>query len=145
MAGRAKSKLDKSYARKQVCKQVHDALMAQAVKAYNEELKKLKKERVGLQKICLRYEVQHYQETGDSIKLSHMTLKRLVAGGNTCERANADRTWLTDAEVNVVIEFINEMAARGFPISHTHLKEAVDLICSSRLGDEFPVEGVGKN
>jgi len=141
MAGCAKSKLDKSHARKRV----HDALMAQAVKAYNLELKKPRKERVRLCRICLRYAALHYQDTGEAVKLCHMTLKRLAAGGNTREKANAERAWLNDAEVNVVIEFINEMAARGFPVSHTRLKEAVDLICSARLGEEFPVMGVGKN
>jgi len=141
MAGCAKSKLDKSHARKRV----HDALMAQAVKAYNLELKKPRKERVGLHRICLRYAAQHYQDTGEAVKLCHMTLKRLAAGGNTRKKANAERAWLNDAEVNVVIEFINEMAACGFPVSHTCLKEAVGLICGARLGEEFPVMGVGKN
>lgn len=93
----------------------------------------------------MRYAALHYQDTGEAVKLCHMTLKRLAAGGNTRKKANAERAWLNDAEVNVVIEFINEMAAHGFLISHTRLKEAVDLICGARLGKEFPVMGVGKN
>jgi len=74
-----------------------------------------------------------------------MTLKRHVAGGMTRERANAERSWLTDSEVDIVIEFINEMAHRGFPLSHARLKEHVDGICSACLGAAFPVKGVGVN
>jgi hypothetical protein len=51
----------------------------------------------------------------------------------TRERANADRSWLSDSEVTIVIDFINEMAQRGFPLSHERLKEHVDDICSARL------------
>ena len=74
-----------------------------------------------------------------------MTLKRHVAGGMTRERANAERSWLTDSEVTIVIDFINEMADRGFPLSHERLKEHVDDICSACLGTSFPVQGVGVN
>jgi len=93
----------------------------------------------------LRYAALHYQDTSEAVKLCHMMLKRLAAGGNTCERANAEWAWLNNTKVNVVIKFIDEMAACGFLVSHTHLKEAVDLICSAHLGEEFSVIGVGKN
>ncbi|KDQ23015.1 hypothetical protein PLEOSDRAFT_1017130, partial [Pleurotus ostreatus PC15] len=45
----------------------------------------------------------------------------------------------------VVIQYTVEMANRGFPLTHERLKECVDDICRARLGDEFPVMGVGKN
>jgi len=37
------------------------------------------------------------------------------------------------------------MADRGFPLSHRWLKEHVDILCHSRLGDAFPEKGVGIN
>jgi len=44
-----------------------------------------------------------------------------------------------------VIAFITEIADRGFPLSHAWLKEHVDSICKARLGDKFPLAGVGQN
>ena len=44
-----------------------------------------------------------------------------------------------------MIEFIAEMADRGFPLSHARLKEHVDSICRARREDTFPVAGVGQN
>jgi hypothetical protein len=158
MAGRAKSDVDKANA----CKRVYEALMVRAVAAYKADQKKPKKDRRGYRKICLDFECHHFEETGNyinsilndiqlifstgnQIKLCHMTLKRHVAGGMTRERANEGRSWLTDSEVDIVIDFINEMAHRGFPLSHKRLKEHVDDICSARLGASFPVNGVGEN
>jgi hypothetical protein len=59
--------------------------------------------------------------------------------------SHAYRAWLTDAETDVVINFIIEMGDRGFPLSHRRLKEHVDMLCRSRLGDAFPEKGVGIN
>jgi hypothetical protein len=87
----------------------------------------------------------HFTETGKHIKLCHMTLKCLSDGGMSRERANAERAWLLDSEVDIVIDFVVEMAHRGFPLSHKRLKEHVDSICSARLGAEFPAKGVGLN
>ena len=74
-----------------------------------------------------------------------MTLKRMVDGGMTRERANAGCAWLIDAEVDIIIDFIVEMSHRGFPLSHKRLKEHVDSVCSAHLGAEFPEKGVGAN
>jgi hypothetical protein len=129
MAGRAKSNVNKA----NLQKRKHDTLMARAVKVYQLESKKPKKKRDGLRKICLKLEELGHSETGEHIKLSHMTLKCLAAGGKTHEEANEDRTWLTPCEIDVIIDFINEMAEHRFPLSHTRLKEHVDLIASARL------------
>ncbi|THU82180.1 hypothetical protein K435DRAFT_589186, partial [Dendrothele bispora CBS 962.96] len=44
----------------------------------------------------------------------------------------------------IVIGYALEVAARGFPLTHQRLKEAVNKICCARLGDAFPAMGVGK-
>ncbi|PPQ82633.1 hypothetical protein CVT25_007561 [Psilocybe cyanescens] len=141
MAGRTKSKWEKNYR----IRHKYNDLMAQATKAYQHERKKSKKGRDGLRKICLTFEELHFQESGERIKLCHMTLKCLAEGGSTREQANADRSWLTSEEENVVVEFVCEMAAQGFPYSHKQVKEAVDMIAGARWGDKFPSEGVGAN
>jgi hypothetical protein len=76
------------------------------------------KSRRGLRTICAEFQGLYFSETGKSIKLCHMTLKRLAAGGMTREKANTNRRWLTDPEEDIVIDFIVEMADRGFPLSH---------------------------
>lgn len=141
MPGRAKSELEKSL----IARDAHDDLMSRAVKAYNLELKKPYHQRHGLRRVCLDFEKLNYEATGTYIKLSHATLRRLADGGRTASEAQADRAWLTDAETDVVINFIIEMADRGFPLSHRRLKEHVDMLCRSRLGDAFPEKGVGIN
>jgi hypothetical protein len=77
--------------------------------------------------------------------LSYSTLMHLAAGGKTKAQSNAEGCWLSDAKVDVVITFIGEIVNQGFPLSHRQLKEHVDSICQARLGDLFPVGGVGKN
>ena len=141
MPGRAKSDV----AKRHTAREIHDTLMARALAAYKSDQKKPIKSRCGYRKICIEFEAIHFAETGKHIKLCHMTLKRLSDGGMTRERANAERTWLLDSEVDIVIDFIVEMAHRGFPLSHKRLKEHVDSICSARLGANFPAKGVGIN
>lgn len=142
MAGRAKSNVEKHLA----AKRLHDAWMARAVSAYRlEQKKKYSKSspRKGLRQICIELQDSCFVETGNQVKLSHMTLKRLVAGGNTRQQANIDRRWLSDGEEDIVIAFLAEMGDRGFPLSHARLKEHVDSICKARLGNKF--KGVGQN
>jgi hypothetical protein len=145
MPGRAKSDVEKHLA----TKHLHDAWMVRAVTTYREEQKKKPvKSRRGLRTICAEFETLCFSETGKSIKLCHMTLKRLAAGGMTREKANSNWRWLsrlTDSEEDIVIDFISEMADRGFPLSHRRLKEHVDTICKARLGNDFPAKGVGEN
>ena len=144
MAGRAKSNLEKHLA----AKRLHDAWMARAVAAYRLEQRKQRSKsspRRGLRRICIELQETCFVETGNHVKLCHMTLKRLVGGGKTRQQANADRRWLGDGEEDIVIAFIAEMADRGFPLSHARLKEHVDSICRARLGDKFPLAGVGQN
>jgi hypothetical protein len=136
MPGRAKSELENSL----IARHAHDDLMSHAIKAYNLEVKKPYPQWHGLHRVCLDFEA-----TGTYIKLSHATLCRLADGGRTASKAQADRAWLTDAKTDVVINFIIEMADCGFPLSHRQLKEHVDMLCRSRLGDAFPETGVGIN
>jgi hypothetical protein len=142
MVGHAKSNVDKA----NTAKKIYNTLMAQAIVAYKAEQKKYPvKSRRGLRTICADISAIHFSETGNVIKLSHMTLKRLADGGLSREKANEARAWLLPAEVDVIIDFIIEMAHRGFPLSHRRLKEHVDMICRARLGNEFPESGVGVN
>jgi len=141
MVGKPKSLLDKHIIQ---CNK-HAALMSRAIEAYHAKLKKPKKERDGYRKVCFKFEALSIWETGEPIKLCHMTLKRLVEGGKTCQEANEERSWLSTGEEELIVNFLCENAACGFSFSHKHTKEAVDKILAERLGNEFPTEGVCVN
>lgn len=141
MVGRAKSASKKA----QIARKLHDDLMGRAVKAYCIELQKNHTQHPkGARIICRDFENLCQQETGKTVKLSHMTLIRLAQGGRTRAEASLEKAWLTSEETRVVIDYIIEVGARGFPLSHRRLKEHVDEICRARLGDKFPKAGVGK-
>lgn len=141
MVGRTQSDTKKQ----QNARETKDDLMVQAVAAYRIELQKpLTQQPRGARRICEDFENMYRQSTGKTIKLSHTTLCRLAKGGRTLSAANAEKSWLSMGEIRVVIGYIVEVAARGFPLSHRRLKEHVDEICQARLGNKFPVEGVGK-
>ncbi|TFK58286.1 hypothetical protein BDN72DRAFT_782304 [Pluteus cervinus] len=117
--------------------------MTRAAVAYRLELEKPECRRRGLRTICQDFEALYLAETGKQIRLVHTTLSKWADGGRTREEAGEDRALLTPPEVEVVIEFVKEIAARGWPESKRRVKEHVDLILRARLDSSFP--GVGKN
>lgn len=64
----------------------------------------------------------------------------------TCSIAefNYEKRWLLPEEEKTVIEFILELASRGWPLSKRRTREHVNKVCRARLGDEFPEQGVGE-
>jgi hypothetical protein len=95
--------------------------------------------------ICEEVMADHKRTTGQDVAISHVTITRRV--NNMPSRADANRatkSWLTIEETEAVIEYIVEIGAQGFPLSHKRLKEHVDELCQARLGNEFPETGVGK-
>ncbi|KAF9237893.1 hypothetical protein BU15DRAFT_20154, partial [Melanogaster broomeanus] len=139
MPGHAKSAAQK----KVESRKTHDGLMSQAIKAYQAELAKPPGiRRHGARTICRDFEKINLEATGQLVKLSYCTLIRLASGGKSKAEANAEKSWLTTEEIEQVIAYAEEIANRGFPLSHRRLREHVNEICHARLGDAFP--GVGK-
>ncbi|KIM74512.1 hypothetical protein PILCRDRAFT_14403 [Piloderma croceum F 1598] len=106
MPGCAKSDTKKS----QLLQKAHDDLMAQAVAAYCTKLKKpagLKQ--WGARTICKDFESLNRQAMGKDIKLIYSTLMHLATGGKTKAQSNAEKSWLSDAEVEIVIAYIGEI------------------------------------
>ena len=138
MAGRAKSDTKKT----QNARESYEDLKARAIKAYKVELAKANGK--GARTVAKDFVNLYKLETGMDIKLSYCTLIRGADGGRSRAEANAARSWLTDDETEVIIEYIGEVGNRGFPLSHRRLKEHVDQILRARLGEIFPASGVGK-
>ena len=49
-------------------------------------------------------------ETGKDVKLNHVTLGNLAKGGRSLSEFNADKSWLMLQEVDLVIEYTQEVA-----------------------------------
>jgi hypothetical protein len=122
------------------------ALEAAATEAYSTELQKKKEglPYMSARAICEKFTGEHQQKTGKIIPLIHTTILRRLGGQQTRAQANETKSWLTTEERKVVIEFIIETGAQGFPLSHKRLKVHVDEICRNKYGEKFPEKGVGK-
>jgi len=141
MPGKPQSEATKAH----IKRSEQDHVMDLAVAAYQAELAKTGPEKKkGLRAICTEISKEWRKKTGREVTLNHGTLNRLAKGGARLTTFNANKGWLLPEEVEVVIEYATDMAACGFPLTHKLLKEHVDEICHSRLGDKFPAEGVGK-
>ena len=74
-----------------------------------------------------------------------MVIQRLN-GGQSCQEANSENhAWLTTAEEENVIDYLLDLAAWGFPLTHKTLKLHVNTLLQAQLGNAFPETGVGHN
>ena len=103
MVGRAKSNTKKA----QNAQESYKDLKAWAIKAYKVELVKVSKK--GACSVAKDFVNLYKLKTGMDIKLSYCTLIRGADGGRSRAEANAARSWLTDDETEVIIEYIGEV------------------------------------
>lgn len=102
-------------------------------------------QKLGLRKVCTAVEKECLRERNIRIKLNHNTLRNLVNGGQLIMDFNAEKSWLTKAEADEVINYAVEVAEMGYGLDHRRLKEHIDEICRARYGPKFPETGVGRN
>ncbi|KIK93753.1 hypothetical protein PAXRUDRAFT_70221, partial [Paxillus rubicundulus Ve08.2h10] len=140
MAGRPKSNDQKR------CERVrdHEEAMAYAIQLYREDEGKPKDQRRGLRVVCRQVEEKMMKEK-KYVTLNHVTLKRRLEGGKSCQQANEEsQGWLTREEEETVVKYCLELAERGFPLTHHMLKCHVDTLLLAQLGSTFSQDGVGK-
>ncbi|KAI6102391.1 hypothetical protein EDD16DRAFT_1494870, partial [Pisolithus croceorrhizus] len=95
--------------------------------------------------ICQEVEMK-WKGKNQYVKVDKETVRRRLQGGRSCHQFNMEKnSWLTEEEEKTVVKFCLDCAAWGFPLNHRSLKFHVDAILQSRLGDDFPESGVGKN
>ena len=87
----------------------------------------------------------YWKETGKSVKLCYNTLIHGANGMRSFAEANALKSWLTEEETALIITYIGELGNWGFPLSHHGLKEHVDKILQTHLGNQFLRLEVSKN
>ena len=108
-----------------------------AVERYRAELEKPVNERKGARRICEEVEVEHKVQTKRSIHLNHTAIIQHADSGKPLCEFNAEKCWLSNEEEEMVLQFSEETAARGFPLSHRQLHEHVNQILRARLGGSF--------
>ena len=138
MAGQPLSDTKKA----QNARDVYQNLKAQAIEAYKNEYTKPNGK--GAHTVAQDFVDLYRKETGMTVKLCYNTLICGAAGGRSRAEANGAKSWLTKEETTVVITYITELGNHRFSLSHQRLKEHVDEILRTRLGDQFPGLGVGK-
>lgn len=67
--------------------------------------------------------------------------------GGVCSitQFNQEKAWLLPEEEKIVLDFIIELASRGWPLNKKRTREHVNQICWARLGAKFPKDGVGES
>ena len=142
MAGKSVSKTKWARAAKAVRNQLYKA----AVDQYHLEQQKPQSERKGACTICDRVTKQHHEDTGEEVKLSHSTVLRLAGGKQSIAGFNATKRWLEPREDAALLDYVIELANRGFPLSYRRLSEHANEILRARMYAEFEeFEPVGKN
>ncbi|KIK82075.1 hypothetical protein PAXRUDRAFT_154603 [Paxillus rubicundulus Ve08.2h10] len=140
MVGRAKSKTQKQH----IKVLYQEEALAYAIKLHQDEDKPVKEQR-NLRVLCCEAE-EEMEKQNKKVSLSHITLKRRLKGGRSCQQANEEtNAWLTPEEEEIVVAYCLELAARGFPLMHKTLKNHVDSLLHAWLRSGFPKRGVGRN
>jgi len=125
-----------------------DDLKAYASKTYAEEQQRSlvpgEKKKSSCQ-ICQDASDAHFAATGRRIPLSFNTLVCHAKGGVTLTQSNGNKSWLTEQEHEIIVQFAIEMAQQGFPLSPRWLKEHAEAVLQHRLGKDFPEGGLGRD
>ena len=140
MPGRPRSKEEKRHR--------HVGIMekwtAKAIAAYQEEQEKLEGEKkMGLRAICTRFKEECLKKDKVAISITKSTLKWHLNGVPSQAKSNAERSWLVDEEANTIINYTNEMANEGWPLSQKRIDEHANEVITAHQGPDF--ERVGHN
>ena len=117
---------------------------AHAVELYvREQQKPFEAERLPLQEVCDKVERECWEQENTRIQVSKSSLQRWAKGGKTKAQSNAEKSWITPEEADVLIEYAIQTALQGHGFTLDHLQEHANQILRARLGEDFP--GVGQN
>src|SRR5712672_433413 len=117
---------------------------AKAVAAYQEEQEKPDgKKKMGLHTICTKFKEECFKQDKVTISLTKSTLKRRLNGVPSQAKSNAAKSWLVDKEADAIIDYANERANEGWPLSRRRIEDHANEVIQARQGADF--EGVGHN
>ena len=78
--------------------------------------------------ICDQISVLHLQKLGNMLPYHTVLFGSILMGGTKLSDFNAKKSWLTDTEATVLIDYALKMASQNFPFSGRHFKEHADKI-----------------
>lgn len=88
-----------------------------------------------LQAVCKAISDDYFTRTQIQIHLDHNTLAWLSKGGRSLTETDGMKSWLTNTEQDLVVQFVIELVLWGFPLSPRQLQEHAEHILRARLGD----------
>ena len=113
----------------QIYVEISEKWKACAAELYNAELEKEAGEtKKGLCKICQQVEEECWKEEKVRIKVSKTSLSRYAQGGKTQAQSNAEGSWVTVEEAEVIIEYAIQVANQGHRVSLWRLEEHANKI-----------------
>lgn len=138
-----------------------EAAIQRAVELYKTLAHSDPEKPAGYRTVCKMVEDAIQRETGVRIGLCYNTVRarlngmfghpphlteHLMSTSGVCSltQFNQEKAWLQLEEERIVVDFILELASRGWPLNKERTREHINGICRARLGDTFPEDGVGK-
>ncbi|KAH9915342.1 uncharacterized protein B0H18DRAFT_824336, partial [Fomitopsis serialis] len=120
-----------------------ETVTQRAIEIYNEEQKKPESEREGLRGCCRAAEDEYFRAKNVVVQVNHNTVNARRKGRKSVREAREDDTLETPGQTKYMLEYLVEVADRGFPMVHRRFRELADRVLKSTLGPDF--KGVGEN
>jgi len=80
-------------------------------------------------------EIMSIRQVAQLFQVPRSTLQNCISGHKSRLEANAEKSWLTDEESKVLVDFLIKAAGQGFPDTKHHLRSQVNEIICEKLGD----------
>ncbi|KAF8164955.1 hypothetical protein B0H34DRAFT_632506, partial [Crassisporium funariophilum] len=118
MVNHAKSDMLKA----QIARKEKDNLMARAVALFHaKQIDSDTGKPMSMCKLCQLVSDNHFAKTQKRIPVNDSTLARLVKGGVTRTESNGKKSWLTQEEATLIVNYALVIAQHGFPLSPKRL------------------------
>jgi len=106
-----------------------EVLLQRALAAYEEAL--------------ISNQIFSIREAARCFNVPRATLQARINGRKSILESNSDKSWLDDAESQVIVNELIHLAEQGFPDTKRHLRNRVNAVIQDKLGD--PSFHVGEN
>ena len=121
---------------------------ARAATVIKREASKAKEEHLqhalaAYQETLLSNEVLSVREAARCFNVPRTTLQECINGRRCVLESNSEKSWLDDAESEVIVKDLIRSAQQGFPDTKRHLCGRVNAVIQDKLGD--PSFSVGEN
>jgi len=95
------------------------------------------------QEALISNQIFSVREAARCFNVPKTTLQARINGQKSILESNSDKSWLDDAESEVIVNELIHSAEQGFPDTKRHLCNQVNAVIQEKLGD--PTFHVGEN